>query len=68
MVSSECPDYGDIREKFENMDDDSDLVEQFNLVLARRNPLDGCEEENEEDMEMLWTVARHATDVANSLE
>ena len=36
-----CPMYQDIREKYSDLSDDSDLVKFFNEVLERRSELDG---------------------------
>ena len=39
LISGNCEVYGDIRDKFENLDDDQNLVKFFNEVLARRDVL-----------------------------
>ena len=36
--------YADIREQFEELDNNDDLVKYFTMVLARRDELDSVEE------------------------
>ena len=43
LLYGECPVYADIRDQFQDFDCDNNLVEFFNLVLARRDELDGEE-------------------------
>ena len=45
LISGNCEVYGDIRDKFENLDDDQNLVKFFNEVLARRDVLEDEERE-----------------------
>ena len=41
IMLGRCPMYQDIREKYSDLSDDSDLVKFFNEVLERRSELDG---------------------------
>ena len=49
LLSGNCEVYGEIRQKYSNLDDDKQLVNFFNEVLARRDELD--EEENNKKRE-----------------
>ena len=44
LMSTDCPVYADIREQFFDLDDDSQLVKYFAMVLARREELDSEKE------------------------
>ena len=44
LKSTDCPVYADIREQFEELDNDDDLVKYFTMVLARRDELNSVEE------------------------
>ena len=46
LKSTDCPVYADIREQFEELDNDDDLEKYFTMVLARRDELDSVEEAN----------------------
>jgi hypothetical protein len=65
LVSGDCPVYGDIKEKFINLEDDNELVAFFREVLERRDLIDEInkeeeeyEEEEEEDLEEEEDVER----------
>jgi hypothetical protein len=51
LLSGDCPVYGDIRDRYENMADDHQLVAFFTDVLARRDQLEREEGEEEERAE-----------------
>jgi hypothetical protein len=51
IVSGDCPVYNDIHEKYDNLEDDSELVEFFREVLERRDLVDRMEEDEEEEEE-----------------
>jgi hypothetical protein len=63
LLSGDCPVYGDLKEGFENMDDDHQLVAFFTQVLARRDQLEREEREEEERAE---AAGRTAADSASS--
>ena len=44
LLTGNCEIYGDIRKKYDNLDDDANLVKFFNEVLQMRDDLD--EKEN----------------------
>ena len=43
LIYGDCEVYGEIRDKFDNLNDDENLVKFFNQVLAKRDLLDGKE-------------------------
>jgi hypothetical protein len=49
LMSGKCPAYNDIFEKYDNLDDDGNLVNYFKDVLERRELMDKLEEEEEEE-------------------
>ena len=59
MLTGECPVYGDIRQKYGDMDSDENLVGFFGEVLARRESLEDEEREGEEERRGL--AAGHTT-------
>ena len=48
ITSTQCPIYSDIREKYNNFDNDEELVAYFDAVLERREVIDTLEQ-NERD-------------------
>ena len=50
IISGSCPVYSDIREKFGNLQNDSDLVDFFNQVLARRDRIDDLERDERDSV------------------
>ena len=43
LLSGNCDIYGNIRAKYDNLDDDENLVKFFNEILKRRDELDDKE-------------------------
>ena len=46
LLSGNCEVYGDIRRRYDNLDDDANLVQFFNEVLQMREALEEKEKEN----------------------
>ena len=44
LLSGNCPIFGSIREKYEDLNDDENLVKFFNEVLSMRDEIDEQEE------------------------
>ena len=40
LISGDCEVFGEIRTKYENLDDDENLVKFFNEILTKRDELD----------------------------
>ena len=58
-IMKECPIYEDIRRKYEDLHDDTQLAHFFSKVLERRDLVDNVEDGEEENNDMVAT----ATDV-----
>ena len=50
LISGNCEIYGDIRAKYVNLDNDVDLVNFFNEVLAKRDKIEEKEKEAENNL------------------
>ena len=48
LVSGNCPVYGEIRNQFDELDNDDDLVQFFNAVLEKGDSLEEQEREKKE--------------------
>ena len=48
LVEGKCPVYQDIWEKYNNLEEDTELARFFGEVIARRTALEEQEEEEEE--------------------
>ena len=47
LISGNCEVYGEIRAKYDSLNDDMDLVKFFNEILANREEIDEKEKETE---------------------
>ena len=43
LISGECEVFGDLKSKYDNLDDEENLVKFFNEILAMRDKLDNNE-------------------------
>ena len=49
MTEGQCPVYGNLKEKYENIDNDEDLIRLFNEILEMRETLEEEERRKEEE-------------------